>query len=233
MKFSTPPGMWLERQCANVCCVCTIARNAVSCNRIQCGEVRRRWCVDSSGLEPSDAARHSVVTHKFSLTFLAISCRHTSKILRYTFGAIRRMTTAVDKEEARKRLTPLQWHVTQEKGTERWGDTKGCEIRDNFENDSPVWYLRLARDSENVKVIFAYQWHAKIILTKLYRLLVRSNLTYPEKYKYLFIKFFFQYIYDKVRIISFNDNTQLRSVSCYCGRRDRRFPSWWRTLILW
>ncbi|XP_071569519.1 methionine-R-sulfoxide reductase B1 isoform X1 [Temnothorax nylanderi] len=29
------------------------------------------------------------------------------------------MTTAVDKEEARKRLTSLQWHVTQEKGTER------------------------------------------------------------------------------------------------------------------
>jgi peptide methionine sulfoxide reductase MsrB len=29
------------------------------------------------------------------------------------------MTTAIDKEEVRKRLTPLQWHVTQEKGTER------------------------------------------------------------------------------------------------------------------
>ncbi|XP_070149444.1 methionine-R-sulfoxide reductase B1 isoform X1 [Polyergus mexicanus] len=29
------------------------------------------------------------------------------------------MTTVIDKEEARKRLTPLQWHVTQEKGTER------------------------------------------------------------------------------------------------------------------
>ncbi|XP_072743184.1 methionine-R-sulfoxide reductase B1 isoform X3 [Anoplolepis gracilipes] len=29
------------------------------------------------------------------------------------------MTTMIDKEEARKRLTPLQWHVTQEKGTER------------------------------------------------------------------------------------------------------------------
>lgn len=42
-----------------------------------------------------------------------------TKILRHTLGAIRRMTTVVDKEEARKRLTPLQWHVTQEKGTER------------------------------------------------------------------------------------------------------------------
>lgn len=42
------------------------------------------------------------------------------KILRLTLGAVRRMTTTViDKEEARKRLTPLQWHVTQEKGTER------------------------------------------------------------------------------------------------------------------
>ncbi|XP_024940790.1 methionine-R-sulfoxide reductase B1 isoform X4 [Cephus cinctus] len=31
----------------------------------------------------------------------------------------RRMTSEIDKEEVRKRLTPLQWHVTQEKGTER------------------------------------------------------------------------------------------------------------------
>lgn len=29
------------------------------------------------------------------------------------------MTTEIDKEELRKRLTPLQWQVTQEKGTER------------------------------------------------------------------------------------------------------------------
>lgn len=41
------------------------------------------------------------------------------KILRLTLATIRRMTTAVDKEEAKKRLSPLQWHVTQEKGTER------------------------------------------------------------------------------------------------------------------
>jgi len=45
--------------------------------------------------------------------------RYPLKILRLTLGALRRMTTMVDKEEARKRLTPLQWHVTQEKGTER------------------------------------------------------------------------------------------------------------------
>ncbi|XP_043478835.1 methionine-R-sulfoxide reductase B1 isoform X7 [Leptopilina heterotoma] len=32
---------------------------------------------------------------------------------------IRKMTTEIDKEELRKRLTPIQWHVTQEKGTER------------------------------------------------------------------------------------------------------------------
>ncbi|XP_014611807.1 methionine-R-sulfoxide reductase B1 isoform X3 [Polistes fuscatus] len=29
------------------------------------------------------------------------------------------MTTEIDKDELKKRLTPLQWHVTQEKGTER------------------------------------------------------------------------------------------------------------------
>nr|XP_031830691.1 methionine-R-sulfoxide reductase B1 isoform X3 [Nomia melanderi] len=34
-------------------------------------------------------------------------------------GTIRRMTSEIDKEELKKRLTPLQWHVTQEKGTER------------------------------------------------------------------------------------------------------------------
>lgn len=30
------------------------------------------------------------------------------------------MTVEIDKEELKKRLTPLQWHVTQEKGTERY-----------------------------------------------------------------------------------------------------------------
>ncbi|XP_076385061.1 methionine sulfoxide reductase SelR isoform X4 [Megachile rotundata] len=34
-------------------------------------------------------------------------------------GSIRKMTVEIDKEELKKRLTPLQWHVTQEKGTER------------------------------------------------------------------------------------------------------------------
>nr|XP_034189989.1 methionine-R-sulfoxide reductase B1 isoform X3 [Osmia lignaria] len=34
-------------------------------------------------------------------------------------GSIRKMTVEIDKEELKKRLTPIQWHVTQEKGTER------------------------------------------------------------------------------------------------------------------
>ncbi|XP_076753450.1 methionine sulfoxide reductase SelR isoform X4 [Xylocopa sonorina] len=34
-------------------------------------------------------------------------------------GSIRRMTAEINKDELRKRLTPIQWHVTQEKGTER------------------------------------------------------------------------------------------------------------------
>lgn len=121
-------------------------------SRMQCGKVRRRWCADLNGLGSSieNAARQPacirILTYKFCSTFLAIFCRHTSKILRYTFGAIRRMTTAVDKEEARKRLTSLQWHVTQEKGTERWGHLKGT--RDNFETDIPTMcILRVARDN--------------------------------------------------------------------------------------
>ncbi|XP_012259492.2 methionine-R-sulfoxide reductase B1 isoform X2 [Athalia rosae] len=34
-------------------------------------------------------------------------------------GFATKMTTEIDKEELKKRLTPIQWHVTQEKGTER------------------------------------------------------------------------------------------------------------------
>ncbi|XP_003251332.1 methionine-R-sulfoxide reductase B1 isoform X1 [Apis mellifera] len=39
--------------------------------------------------------------------------------LMFRGGSIRKMTVEIDKEELKKRLTPLQWHVTQEKGTER------------------------------------------------------------------------------------------------------------------
>ncbi|XP_066602732.1 methionine-R-sulfoxide reductase B1 isoform X3 [Prorops nasuta] len=34
-------------------------------------------------------------------------------------AGLRKMTTEISKEDLKKRLTPLQWHVTQEKGTER------------------------------------------------------------------------------------------------------------------
>ncbi|CAK9801563.1 Methionine-R-sulfoxide reductase B1 [Anthophora quadrimaculata] len=56
-------------------------------------------------------------------------CRNVSVRLRYLTvfttnsvlrrGSSKKMTVEIDKEELKKRLTPLQWHVTQEKGTER------------------------------------------------------------------------------------------------------------------
>ncbi|XP_051165202.1 methionine-R-sulfoxide reductase B1 isoform X2 [Leptopilina boulardi] len=62
----------------------------------------------------------------FSRNVLKYRISNTSNLLiRIPAGVIcqketlRKMTTEIDKEELRKRLTPLQWHVTQEKGTER------------------------------------------------------------------------------------------------------------------
>ncbi|XP_043791279.1 methionine-R-sulfoxide reductase B1 isoform X5 [Apis laboriosa] len=53
---------------------------------------------------------------------LSIRLRHLivfTPNLMFRGGSIRKMTMEIDKEELKKRLTPLQWHVTQEKGTER------------------------------------------------------------------------------------------------------------------
>ncbi|XP_076163916.1 methionine sulfoxide reductase SelR isoform X3 [Ptiloglossa arizonensis] len=53
---------------------------------------------------------------------MSIRLRHLTVFARNSLlqkDSIRRMTVEIDKEEIKKRLTPLQWHVTQEKGTER------------------------------------------------------------------------------------------------------------------
>ncbi|XP_046424079.1 methionine-R-sulfoxide reductase B1 isoform X2 [Neodiprion fabricii] len=48
------------------------------------------------------------------------SLRTTSCLtIRAYRGVATKMTTEIDKDELKKRLTPIQWHVTQEKGTER------------------------------------------------------------------------------------------------------------------
>ncbi|XP_015521812.1 methionine-R-sulfoxide reductase B1 isoform X2 [Neodiprion pinetum] len=48
------------------------------------------------------------------------SLRTTSRLtIRAYRGVATKMTTEIDKDELKKRLTPIQWHVTQEKGTER------------------------------------------------------------------------------------------------------------------
>ncbi|XP_046743010.1 methionine-R-sulfoxide reductase B1 isoform X2 [Diprion similis] len=48
------------------------------------------------------------------------SLRTTSRLtIRAYSGVATKMTTEIDKDELKKRLTPIQWHVTQEKGTER------------------------------------------------------------------------------------------------------------------
>ncbi|XP_050307552.1 methionine-R-sulfoxide reductase B1 isoform X2 [Anthonomus grandis grandis] len=59
------------------------------------------------------------VVHLVCCNFFKVSRSEINLTIRPAYLAGANMCTNIDKEELRKRLTPIQYHVTQEKGTER------------------------------------------------------------------------------------------------------------------
>ncbi|XP_054014734.1 methionine-R-sulfoxide reductase B1 isoform X2 [Hylaeus anthracinus] len=68
-------------------------------------------------LKVSSIPTMSIIYRNMSLRLHQLTVLARSSLLHK--DSIRRMTVEIDKEELKKRLTPIQWHVTQEKGTER------------------------------------------------------------------------------------------------------------------
>lgn len=94
------------------------------------------------------------------------------------------MTTAVDKEEARKRLTPLQWHVTQEKGTERWerhrGDGAKLEVLSVPATSSMLLTCSFTTRTTTTWCLFRLRWSRNEIAPSLIRF-ISSRGSVPRR----------------------------------------------------
>lgn len=81
------------------------------------------------------------------------------------------MTVEIDKEELKKRLTPLQWHVTQEKGTERYvyREFNSLAMKLKIESCRSLYRSMLFLDFIRRLVVAVVKLRVKYKCTSLYR----------------------------------------------------------------